>query len=227
MSHRTSWRAPRTAAPTTAWSSPPTYQVQGAGTSLCPGVRGTPGGAWGMLWSRPSGLRPCPRLSRAGVFGGRLRAGTICASSQQYLSSHYNLHSLYGLTEAIASHKYAWGSCRSSCCPGGCTSQGRDPSPCGDVGFGHGGMWWVGEGLVYNPARCLLLPARHWRGLELVQCGRAGSWAGGLCPERCPMSPVPWARWPWASAPARASSVLLPGATGGGLSPFPGWPALS
>uniref|UniRef100_A0A672UQC1 Lysosomal alpha-glucosidase n=1 Tax=Strigops habroptila TaxID=2489341 RepID=A0A672UQC1_STRHB len=39
-----------------------------------------------------------------GVFGGRLQAGTICASSQQYLSSHYNLHSLYGLTEAIASH---------------------------------------------------------------------------------------------------------------------------
>ncbi|NXI41675.1 LYAG glucosidase, partial [Galbula dea] len=40
-----------------------------------------------------------------GVFGGRLQAGTICASSQQYLSSHYNLHSLYGLTEAIATHK--------------------------------------------------------------------------------------------------------------------------
>ncbi|NXS37951.1 LYAG glucosidase, partial [Pomatostomus ruficeps] len=39
-----------------------------------------------------------------GVFGGRLQAATICASSQQYLSSHYNLHSLYGLTEAIASH---------------------------------------------------------------------------------------------------------------------------
>ncbi|KAL9833749.1 LOW QUALITY PROTEIN: lysosomal alpha-glucosidase-like [Geothlypis trichas] len=39
-----------------------------------------------------------------GVFGGRLQAGTICASSQQYLSSHYNLHSLYGLTEAMASH---------------------------------------------------------------------------------------------------------------------------
>ncbi|EOA94723.1 Lysosomal alpha-glucosidase, partial [Anas platyrhynchos] len=38
------------------------------------------------------------------VFGGRLQAGTICASSQQFLSSHYNLHSLYGLTEAIASH---------------------------------------------------------------------------------------------------------------------------
>ncbi|NXK48260.1 LYAG glucosidase, partial [Chauna torquata] len=44
-----------------------------------------------------------------GVFGGRLQAGTICASSQQYLSSHYNLHSLYGLTEAIASHEWAAG----------------------------------------------------------------------------------------------------------------------
>lgn len=44
-------------------------------------------------------------LSHAGVFGGRLQAGTICASSQQYLSSHYNLHSLYGLTEAIATHE--------------------------------------------------------------------------------------------------------------------------
>ncbi|EMP39291.1 Lysosomal alpha-glucosidase [Chelonia mydas] len=40
-----------------------------------------------------------------GVMGGTLQAGTICASSQQYLSSHYNLHSLYGLTEAIASHR--------------------------------------------------------------------------------------------------------------------------
>ncbi|NXN97370.1 LYAG glucosidase, partial [Rhinopomastus cyanomelas] len=40
-----------------------------------------------------------------GVFGGRLRAGTICASSQQFLSSHYNLHSLYGLTQAIATHQ--------------------------------------------------------------------------------------------------------------------------
>uniref|UniRef100_A0A4X2KUT5 Lysosomal alpha-glucosidase n=1 Tax=Vombatus ursinus TaxID=29139 RepID=A0A4X2KUT5_VOMUR len=39
-----------------------------------------------------------------GVIGGTLRAGTICASSHQYLSSHYNLHTLYGLTEAIASY---------------------------------------------------------------------------------------------------------------------------
>lgn len=55
-------------------------------------------------------LPGCPELalaasSPAGVFGGRLQAGTICASSQQFLSSHYNLHSLYGLTEAIASHE--------------------------------------------------------------------------------------------------------------------------
>ncbi|XP_068932192.1 lysosomal alpha-glucosidase isoform X1 [Petaurus breviceps papuanus] len=39
-----------------------------------------------------------------GVIGGTLRAATICASSCQYLSSHYNLHAIYGLTEAIASH---------------------------------------------------------------------------------------------------------------------------
>ncbi|KAM9003845.1 lysosomal alpha-glucosidase isoform X1 [Sarcophilus harrisii] len=39
-----------------------------------------------------------------GVIGGTLRAATICVSSHQYLSSHYNLHNLYGLTEAIASH---------------------------------------------------------------------------------------------------------------------------
>ncbi|XP_049714936.1 lysosomal alpha-glucosidase isoform X1 [Elephas maximus indicus] len=40
-----------------------------------------------------------------GVAGGTLRAATICASSHQHLSSHYNLHNLYGLTEAIASHR--------------------------------------------------------------------------------------------------------------------------
>ncbi|KAM9597098.1 lysosomal alpha-glucosidase [Trichechus inunguis] len=40
-----------------------------------------------------------------GVAGGTLRAATICASSRQHLSSHYDLHNLYGLTEAIASHR--------------------------------------------------------------------------------------------------------------------------
>ncbi|XP_072320167.1 lysosomal alpha-glucosidase [Eucyclogobius newberryi] len=37
-----------------------------------------------------------------GVLGGLLRSKTVCASSQQKLSSHYNLHSLYGLQEAKA-----------------------------------------------------------------------------------------------------------------------------
>ncbi|XP_035157869.1 lysosomal alpha-glucosidase isoform X4 [Callithrix jacchus] len=40
-----------------------------------------------------------------GVVGGALQAATICASSRQFLSTHYNLHNLYGLTEAIASHR--------------------------------------------------------------------------------------------------------------------------
>ncbi|XP_054313799.2 lysosomal alpha-glucosidase isoform X2 [Pongo pygmaeus] len=40
-----------------------------------------------------------------GVVGGTLQAATICASSHQFLSTHYNLHNLYGLTEAIASHR--------------------------------------------------------------------------------------------------------------------------
>ncbi|XP_053423823.1 lysosomal alpha-glucosidase isoform X2 [Nycticebus coucang] len=40
-----------------------------------------------------------------GVIGGSLQVATICASSHQFLSTHYNLHNLYGLTEAIASHR--------------------------------------------------------------------------------------------------------------------------
>lgn len=36
------------------------------------------------------------------VLGGLLRSKTVCASAQQKLSSHYNLHSLYGLMEAKA-----------------------------------------------------------------------------------------------------------------------------
>lgn len=38
----------------------------------------------------------------SGVLGGSLKAKTLCASAQQKLSSHYNLHSLYGLMEAKA-----------------------------------------------------------------------------------------------------------------------------
>ncbi|XP_005001486.1 lysosomal alpha-glucosidase isoform X2 [Cavia porcellus] len=40
-----------------------------------------------------------------GVVDGSLQAATICASSHQFLSTHYNLHNLYGLTEAIASSR--------------------------------------------------------------------------------------------------------------------------
>ncbi|XP_037013855.2 lysosomal alpha-glucosidase [Artibeus jamaicensis] len=40
-----------------------------------------------------------------GVVGGMLRAATICASSRQSLSTHYDLHNLYGLSEAQASSR--------------------------------------------------------------------------------------------------------------------------
>lgn len=39
-----------------------------------------------------------------GVIGGHLNSGTLCMSSQQNISSHYNLHNLYGLTEASATY---------------------------------------------------------------------------------------------------------------------------
>lgn len=41
-----------------------------------------------------------------GVLGGLLRAKTVCATAQQKLSMHYNLHSLYGLMEAKASARF-------------------------------------------------------------------------------------------------------------------------
>lgn len=59
---------------------------------------------WGALACQaeaPLRKRPSP----PGVVGGSLRAATICASSRQFLSTHYNLHNLYGLTEARASHR--------------------------------------------------------------------------------------------------------------------------
>ncbi len=44
-------------------------------------------------------------LSLTDVAGGRLMEKTLCASAQQHLSSHYNLHSMYGHFEAIATNK--------------------------------------------------------------------------------------------------------------------------
>uniref|UniRef100_A0A4W4EG98 Lysosomal alpha-glucosidase n=1 Tax=Electrophorus electricus TaxID=8005 RepID=A0A4W4EG98_ELEEL len=38
------------------------------------------------------------------VLGGRLNSGTLCMTSVQGLSAHYNLHNLYGLTEAMATY---------------------------------------------------------------------------------------------------------------------------
>jgi hypothetical protein len=40
------------------------------------------------------------------VLEGNLTARTLCPSAQQYLSSHYNLHSMYGYFHAQATYKY-------------------------------------------------------------------------------------------------------------------------
>ncbi|XP_041720299.2 LOW QUALITY PROTEIN: lysosomal alpha-glucosidase [Coregonus clupeaformis] len=49
-----------------------------------------------------SDLESPPYVPR--VVGGQLNTGTLCMSAQQNLTTHYNLHNLYGLTEASATH---------------------------------------------------------------------------------------------------------------------------
>ncbi|KAG7505007.1 lysosomal alpha-glucosidase [Solea senegalensis] len=39
------------------------------------------------------------------VVGGELNSGTLCMSAQQRQSTHYNLHNMYGLTEAYATNR--------------------------------------------------------------------------------------------------------------------------
>ncbi|XP_068007377.1 lysosomal alpha-glucosidase isoform X2 [Melanerpes formicivorus] len=113
-----------------------------------------------------------------GVFGGRLQAGTICASSQQYLSSHYNLHSLYGLTEAIATHNALL------------RIRGKRPfviSRSTFAGHGHYAGHWTGdvsstwEQLYYSVPEVLLF---NLFGVPLVGadiCGFAGDTSEELC----------------------------------------------
>jgi len=42
------------------------------------------------------------------VLGGQLYSATLCPSAQQYLSLHYNLHSMFGYFESQASNMYVF-----------------------------------------------------------------------------------------------------------------------
>uniref|UniRef100_A0A4W5QX90 Alpha glucosidase n=1 Tax=Hucho hucho TaxID=62062 RepID=A0A4W5QX90_9TELE len=52
-----------------------------------------------------SDLDSPPYVPHEWVVGGRLNSGTLCMSAPQNLSTHHNLHNLYGLTEASATHR--------------------------------------------------------------------------------------------------------------------------
>lgn len=49
-------------------------------------------------------IHPREGILHLDVLGNNLNSKTLCPSAQQYLSSHYNLHNMYGYFEAKASN---------------------------------------------------------------------------------------------------------------------------
>ena len=49
-------------------------------------------------------INPQGEILHLDVLGNNLNSKTLCPSAQQYLSSHYNLHNMYGYFEAKASN---------------------------------------------------------------------------------------------------------------------------
>nr|XP_025715411.1 lysosomal alpha-glucosidase isoform X1 [Callorhinus ursinus]XP_025715412.1 lysosomal alpha-glucosidase isoform X1 [Callorhinus ursinus]XP_025715413.1 lysosomal alpha-glucosidase isoform X1 [Callorhinus ursinus]XP_025715414.1 lysosomal alpha-glucosidase isoform X1 [Callorhinus ursinus]XP_025715415.1 lysosomal alpha-glucosidase isoform X1 [Callorhinus ursinus]XP_025715417.1 lysosomal alpha-glucosidase isoform X1 [Callorhinus ursinus] len=145
-----------------------------------------------------------------GVVGGTLRAATICASSRQFLSTHYNLHNVYGLTEALASHRAL------------VRARGTRPFVISRSTFaGHGryaghwtgDVWSSWEQLSYSVPEILLF---NLLGVPLVGadvCGFLGSTSEELC--------VRWTQlgafYPFMRNHNDLKSLVGAGGAGGGL----------